>query len=410
MLNRSRLFEQIADATRDAEDSSTGVLLLRVERFHEMCGLLGHDMCDALAQQVHDRLCSALRERDQLIPIGDCDVAVILSRLLSPNHVGLAAQRLLREFELPFETDGRSLKLRAHAGCAVFGLHGQQPDELCRGAERALASARSSAQGWAMADDSRDEAALFQDLRNALLENLLHMHFQPVIELRQGGLVGVEALARWDCPRRGLVGPDRFIALAEQTGLVGELTRWSVNAALREHARLRVVNPELRCSINLSPKAFPQAGLVEQILDAVALWDAAPESVVLEVTETAMMENPELSASVLQRLDQAGLRIAIDDFGKGHSSLAYLKHFPVRELKIDQSFVKDADSDPRTARLVSSMVELAHHLGMEAVAEGIETEVSASLLREMGCDRAQGFHLGRPMSTEKLLELLRKSA
>lgn len=410
MLNRSRLYECIEHCNRDADAQTTSVLLLRVERFHELCGFLGHEIGDALCAQVHSRLESALRQHDAMVPIGNCDVAVVLGGLMSPNHAGLAAQRLLREFELPFEVDGRSIKMQAHAGYSVYPLHGRRPEDLCRGAERALASARSSGQDWAMADESEDEAELYQDLRNALIENLLHMHFQPVLELRQRRMVGVEALARWDCPKRGRIGPDRFIPLAEQTGLAGELTRWSVNAALREHARLRELDPGLSCSINLSSKAFPQAGLVEQILDAVALWDAPPDSVVLEVTETAMMENPELSAHVLQRLDAAGLRIAVDDFGKGYSSLAYLKHFPVSELKIDQSFVMDAESDPRTARLVSSMVELAHHLGMEAVAEGIEAEGSATLLRDMGCDRAQGYHLGRPMPTEKLLELLRKTA
>lgn len=410
MLNRRELFARIEGSTGDASGASIGVMLLRVDRFHELCGFLGYEIGDALCEQVRERLEGALRESDTLVGIGNCDFAVVLSRLISPNHAALAAQRLLREFELPFEIDGRSIKMQAHVGYSVFPLHGRRPEDLCRGAERALATARSGGLEWAMADESEDEAALYQDLRHALIENLMHMHFQPVIDLKQGRLVGVEALARWDCPRRGMVRPDRFITLAEQTGLAGELTRWSVNAALREHARLRVLEPDLRCSINLSSKAFPQAGLVEQILDAVALWDAAPDSVVLEVTETAMMENPELSARVLQRLDSAGLRIAIDDFGKGYSSLAYLKHFPVRELKIDQSFVLDAESDPRSARLISSMVELAHHLGMEAVAEGIEGEASAVLLREMGCDRAQGYHLGRPMPTEKLLDLLRKSA
>lgn len=410
MLNRSRLFERIDSATRDGATQATGVILLRVERFHELCGFLGYEIGDALGEQVRERLAGGLRDSDWMVPVGDCDVAIVLSGLISPNHAALAAQRLLREFELPFDVDGRSIKMQAHVGYSVFPLHGRQPGDLCRSAERALATARSSGQGWAMADESEDEAALYQDLRHALMENLLHVHFQPVIELKHGRLVGVEALARWDCPRRGLVRPDRFITLAEQTGLAGELTRWSVNAALREHARLRVLEPDLRCSINLSSKAFPQAGLVEQIMDALALWDTPPDSVVLEVTETAMMENPELSARVLQRLDSAGLRIAIDDFGKGYSSLAYLKHFPVRELKIDQSFVMDAESDPRSARLISSMVELAHHLGMEAVAEGIEAEGSATLLREMGCDRAQGYHLGRPMPTENLLDLLRKTA
>jgi diguanylate cyclase len=317
---------------------------------------------------------------------------------------------MLREFESQFDLDGRLIKVEAHLGYALFPANGRKADELCQSAERALAEARSSGLGYALADESEDQSSLYQDLRLALIENHLHMHFQPVYELKQRRMVGVEALARWTCGQRGVVSPDRFITLAEQTGLAGELTRWSVNASLREHARLRAVAPDLRCSINLSSKAFPQVGLVEQILDAVALWDASPDSIVLEITETAMMDSPELSARVLRRFAAAGVRIAIDDFGKGHSSLSYLKHFPVHELKIDQSFVIDALEDPRSAQLISSMVELAHHLGLEAVAEGIEAEGSANLLSEMGCDRAQGYHLARPMPTEQVLELLRNGS
>lgn len=406
MLSGSGVFDVIAQALDGSPDAPVAVVLVRVPRFHDLCGSLGYATTDLLAGAVVDRLQGVLRPDDRLVAIGDCDAAVVLPRLRGDNHAALAAQRMLREFDAPFEIGSRLVKLEAHAGYALSPAHGVDPEALCQAAERALSQARAAGVGYAASSDSEDEASLREDLGQALAENRLHVHFQPVFDLHPQRIMGVEALARWQCPKRGNVSPGRFITLAEQTGLAGELTRWSLHAALREHARLRVVDPGIRCSINLSSKAFPQTGLVEQVLDAIALWGAPVETVLVEVTETAMMENPHHAASVLQRLGDAGVGIAIDDFGRGYSSLAYLRDFPATELKIDQSFVFDMAEQPRSARLVRSMVDLAHQLGMAVVAEGVESAAALELLRAMGCERAQGFHLARPMAPEQLIERL----
>ena len=222
-------------------------------------------------------------------------------------------------------------------------------------------------------------------------------------DLRQDRLAGVESLARWNSPRWGAVEPSVFIPLAEQTGLITPLTRWSLNNSLHVCAEAQRAGLTLPFSINLSPRVFPERGIVEQILGALRIWDIAPESIVLEVTETAVMDDPALSARLLQRLRNEGLRIAIDDFGIGHSTFAYLQHIPATELKIDKSFVIDMHRDERTRQLVHSMIELAQNLGLEVVAEGVEDGATLQLLREFGCDYAQGYFIGRPQPASEFL-------
>jgi len=251
------------------------------------------------------------------------------------------------------------------------------------------------------------EAWLLDDLRDALVNNELTVHFQPVFALAEQRIVAVEALARWNSKGHGVIPPSRFITLAEQTGLAPELTRWGVNAVLREYASLRKCRPELRCAFNLSPKVIGQFGLEEQIHSALAIWDIPASSLVLEVTESAVMEDPELSSVVLSNLRQSGVQISIDDFGQGYSSFTYLKNFPASELKIDQSFVTSMGSDPRSRQLVKAIIDLAHDLDMRVVAEGVEDQIVLDHLIELGCDMAQGYHLARPLAKDELLKLLR---
>ncbi|MCE3001533.1 MAG: EAL domain-containing protein [Xanthomonadaceae bacterium] len=248
---------------------------------------------------------------------------------------------------------------------------------------------------------------LLDDLRTALVGNDLSLEFQPIVTLADRRVVAVESLARWTCPRRGSVAPHRFVPIAEQAGLAAELTRWTLHATLREFSELNALDPGLRCAINLSPRAFGEAGLVEQVVAALQIWGIPAQRVVLEVTETAVMEDPETSARALHALRDAGLGIAIDDFGKGYSSFSYLRHFPATVLKIDQSFVTAITLDDRARRLVSSMIGLAHGLGIEATCEGVEDEQTVHCLLDLGCDQAQGFHLGRPMKRADLSPRLR---
>jgi EAL domain-containing protein (putative c-di-GMP-specific phosphodiesterase class I)/GGDEF domain-containing protein len=401
------MLEATERAIRDALPGSlVGLMHLRLRRLRQTAVALGHALAAAVPDAAEERLRAALRASDRVFRIGEQDFMVILPQLLSPGHAELAAQRLLREFERPLAVGGRSLMAVVAIGLAWAPEHAGDADALARRATAAVDHALARNSRLHLASGAGDDVLLLDDLRNAIIGNELTLEFQPIVGLADRRMVAVEALARWTCARRGVVAPQRFVPVAEQGGLAAELTRWSVHAGLREHAELLRHGAALRCAINLSPRVFAESGFVEQIVAALSIWGISPQQVVLEVTETAVIEDPEWSARALNALRDAGLRIAIDDFGKGYSSFSYLRHFPATELKVDQSFVAAVAVDDRARRLVGSMISLAHGLGIEATCEGVEDEATARCLLELGCDHAQGYHLGRPMARTELARLL----
>lgn len=388
-----------------AATGRVGLLLIHLKRRRPLQGSLGLDGAEALQALLLQRIAELLRPGDEVLANGaDGDIAVLLPGLLSPGHAQMAAQRILREFEQPVDLGGRIVLVGLVIGLATCPDHADDAAGLARAALLALDQAVQAGQRMAMALPHTDEGPRIEELRQALLQNELTMVFQPQLDLRSGRMVAVEALARWQHPQLGDVPPERFIALAERVGLASELTRWSLNAALRLHAQLRQRHPGLGCAFNLSPKSFGQTGLVEQILAALELWDLPPRQLTLEVTETVVLEDPDYSGWILGQLDAAGIEIALDDFGRGYSSFTYLRHFPVSELKVDQTFVAGLPDNARDRQIVRSIVELAHNLGLRAVAEGVESPQALELLAQMGCDRAQGYHVGRPQPLESLQE------
>jgi len=402
------MFEAVETAIRDSLGASlVGVMHVHVRRMRETAAALGHAIAAAVPPAVEERLGSAMRTSDRVFRIGEHDFMVVLPNLLSPGHAELAAQRLLREFERPLAVQGRPLTAVIAIGLAWSPEHGVSADAVTRRATAALDAAAARGARLHLASGKGEDPLLLDDLRTALVGNDLSLEFQPIVTLADRRVVAVESLARWTCPRRGSVAPHRFVPIAEQAGLAAELTRWTLHATLREFSELNALDPGLRCAINLSPRAFGEAGLVEQVVAALQIWGIPAQRVVLEVTETAVMEDPETSARALHALRDAGLGIAIDDFGKGYSSFSYLRHFPATVLKIDQSFITAITLDDRARRLVSSMIGLAHGLGIEATCEGVEDEQTVHCLLDLGCDQAQGFHLGRPMKRADLSPRLR---
>lgn len=402
---RAGLIEEIDRGIAQATGAGCiAVAHLHLRRLRQLLVLMGYQAVDHLMLAAEARLRGLLRKCDLLLRIGEADLIVVLRGLRSSAHARLAAERILQQFEAPLPVLGRQLTPLLALGLAIHPDHGADGEALCLRAAAALDEALRNGRRCQLASGSEDRLLLHDDLRDALAENRLSLAFQPVVSTRDGRWHAVESLARWHCPRHGHVRPSRFVPLAEQTGLVGELTRWSIHASLREFAPLHRRLPALRCAVNLSPRAFAEAALVEQIHAALAIWDLPPEALLLEVTETAMMEDPEHSAESLKRLHRSGIQIAIDDFGRGFSSFTYLQRFPVQELKIDQSFVLSMVREQHSAQLVRAMIAVAHHLGMLAVAEGIEDEATLALVRDMGCDLAQGFLIGRPMRMGQLLE------
>ena len=406
MLNREACFAAAASHLEQSrqDGSVLGVMLLRIRRFREFNIHFGYENGDRLASAVRDLARNALRPVDQIVQIGVCDFAILLPGLRNADLATLAAGRLIRVFQEPVAIGERSVLVSLAIGVALGPEHGATPDRLFRCAERAFAQAVHSIDRYAVFALAEGEVDIpHDDLHDAIVNNRLELYLQPLWDLRRGRLAGVESLARWNSPRWGAVDPSLFIPLAEQTGLITPLTRWSLNNSLHYCAEARRAGVNLPVSINLSPRVFPERGIVEQILGALRIWDIAPESIILEVTETAVMDDPALSAKLLQRLRNEGLRIAIDDFGIGHSTFAYLQHIPATELKIDKSFVLGMLDDERTRQLVHSMIELAQNLRLEVVAEGVEDSETLQVLSDYGCDYAQGYFIGRPQAAGEFL-------
>lgn len=401
MLNRRALYEDIERIVR--ADRLSALLIVRVTRYRELTATFGYAVAERLDDVLHEWVRRVVRPIDRVHAIGDGALAVLLPDLHAPNHAMLAATRLASAFDDPLEISGRQLLITLATGIAVAPEHGVLPDELCRHAEAACLQAMRSFERFCVYVPGADAESISEaDLRSTIADNKLTLDLQAVRDLRSDSLVGAEALARWRAPNRN-VAPSRFVALAEQTGMIGALTHWSLNTALRYAAAIRTLRSDLFVAINLSAHVLAQSDLVEQVLGALQIWDVPADRIVLELTETALMENPTNSSRVLARLRDSGVRIAIDDFGTGYSSFSYLRQLPASELKIDQSFVCAVRDDARVAQVVRSMIGLAHHLDMTVIAEGVEDEATLVILREMGCDMAQGFHIGAPVPAEQFL-------
>jgi EAL domain-containing protein (putative c-di-GMP-specific phosphodiesterase class I)/GGDEF domain-containing protein len=403
LISHAQLGEIDSIIAKHADVGRAGVMLVHLRGIRQLVALLGFEAGSALMDATAARLTEVLRPLDRIWRIGPDEFLIVLPGLLGSNHGILAARKVLREFETPLSVQDRPMTPLLSLALAVATDSDQNREQLIRRAMSALDHALEANSRFVLASEAPADLWLQDDLRDALANNELSVEFQPIFRIANRQVVTVEALARWRSPRHGVISPSRFIALAEQAGLAPELTRWSINAVLREYAPLRRQRPDLRCALNLSPKVFSLSGVEEQILAALKIWDIPATALTLEVTETAVMDDPELSSATLRNLRDHGVRVAIDDFGQGYSSFTYLKHFPATELKIDQSFVTPMAIDHRAHQLVRSMVGIAHHLGMEAVAEGVEDAATLEQLADLGCDLAQGYHLGRPCDASTIL-------
>lgn len=362
-------------------------------------GALG-EQAEADAERV---IREALRPQDEVFRAGDEMFAVILPDLPARNHALLATARLFQAFERPLNDDSVPWQSRLRIGIAFFPQDGDDADTLWRRAQMALHHAARSSEACAFFSERDSRADIdYRELREGIEANHLRTYFQPVWELAAPRIVGVESLARWNSPRQGAVSPDQFVAFAEQSDLIIALTHWSINASFRHAAALNGMG--LSIAINLSARAFAHGGVPEQLADALNIWGVSPGDVIAEFTETALVEDFDLTVRTLGKLRDFGMRVAIDDFGTGYASLAYLSRFPATDLKIDRSLVQPVSRDPRSARLAESIVALAHRLDMTATAEGIEDAETHRVLTEIGCDYGQGFHLGVPQPAKEFAQ------
>ena len=409
-LFNDRLQQAVHAARRNG--SPLTVMMMDLDRFKHINDLLGHAVGDDVLREVAGRLRAALRESDTVARLGGDEFAALLTTGREDRIVEVV-RKVLRCMEQPIECNGQSLDVGASIGIACFPEHGDTPGTLIRHADIAMYLAKAANSEFAFYDPDHDgsrqeQLSLLGELRRALERNELVMFFQPKIDLATGRTKGVEALVRWLHPARGIVPPAEFVPFAERTGFVRTVTRCVLEMALRRCGQWLAKGIRLQMSVNISVRDLQNPELPDIVASLLASSSVPAELVCLEITESSFMENPERAVDTLGRLHALGVRLSIDDFGTGFSSLAYLRKLRVHEMKIDRTFIA-AMEDANDMVIVRSTIDLAHNLGLRVVAEGIEDERSLARLRSMGCDEAQGYFMSRPLPEDKLLEWLHES-
>ena len=409
LKNRDRLHTQLEHAfvtAHRAASSGPGLVLIDLDHFKDINDTLGHAVGDRLLQQVAERLVHALGDDEFASRLGGDEFAVVVDGDLAATQT--VAQALLASLEAPMRVGEVELLVRASAGVAVAPEHGDDAELLMKNADIALYQAKLDRDGISTYSPEYDvntleRLQLLADLRTALDTGQLAVEYQPQVNLTSRRIVGVEALIRWQHPVRGSVPPDTFIPLAENSGLIAELTAFVLDTALGHLAALRAAGHELRMAVNLSARHLSDLALPSQVAEALMTHGIPPALLVLEVTETGILTDPARVDVVIGTLRDLGVAIAVDDYGTGNASLSYLKRLEVDELKIDKSFVIDMRRDKHDFIIVRSTIALALDLGLRVIAEGIEDEATATALRELGCDVGQGYHLGRPTTPDQIL-------
>ena len=408
--NRVLLRQRLEQAIASADD--VALLVMDLDRFKEVNDTLGHPCGDALLQELSVRLKGALRSSDTVARLGGDEFAILLPGA-GQSEATVIAATLQKLVARPFELDGRMVTIGASIGIASRPEHGTDADTLLRYADVAMYVAKRSGQSVSVytADQDQhtpDRLALISELSDAIEHGELTLAFQPLIDCQQDYTVaGVEALVRWAHPRHGLMPPDQFVPLAEQTGLIRAMSRWVLESALRQHHQWRGQGLDVPVSVNLSMRDVHDPSLPETVAGLLDEFEIRPGGLRVEITESSLMLDPVRALETLTSLRGMGVHVSIDDFGTGYSSLAYLKQLPVDELKIDRSFVRDLATDESDLAIVRSTIELAHNLGLSVVAEGVEDEPTLELLRGFGCDKAQGYLFSRALGAAELTSWLR---
>ncbi|WJD64853.1 putative bifunctional diguanylate cyclase/phosphodiesterase [Pseudomonas kurunegalensis] len=412
--NRTLLADRIEQAiAKVAEQGGCFALMfIDLDGFKPVNDAFGHHIGDLLLKAVAGRLRGHLHSQDTLARIGG-DEFVLLVELQEPNDAMDVAVKQVNLVSRPFRVAEHDLQLSASLGIVLYPGNGQDQHELLRNADAAMYHAKSAGKnGYSFFDvsmnsNARQQLQLLQDLRQALEQRQFRLHYQPKFDAQACQPIGAEALLRWEHPQQGLLLPDRFIGLAEKTGLIIPIGDWVLDEACRQMRQwLDQGHQGWRMAVNLSAIQFCHAGLVESVARALQQNGLPANCLTLEITETTAMHDADASLTVLQRLSDMGVDLSIDDFGTGYSSLMYLKRLPANELKIDRGFVRDLEQDSDDAAIVSAIVALGQALGLRIVAEGVETDKQQDFLTRLGCDSLQGYLLGQPVPAEQFMSKL----
>jgi len=404
--NRSSLMLRLEEMLARTSANPFALLLLDLDRFKEVNDTFGHQAGDVLLRQIGPRLRGVLRASDVLARLGGDEFALLLPETGAAAAVGVA-EKLLHALDEPFGVDGYEFQIGGSIGIASFPVDGLSPTDLMRRADVAMYAAKRANLGTAVYATELDvntpaQITLYGELRRAIEQDELRLHFQPKVDVCTGALSGVEALVRWQHPDRGLILPDQFIPMAERTGLIRPLGNWVLEAALRQSRAWERDGLAIQIAVNLGAYNLDDSNLAQAISGLLERYTVTADRLRVEITETMLMRDPDNARRVLEELRAAGVRVSIDDFGTGYSSLAYLKRLPADELKIDRSFVQHMAEDAGDTAIVRSVIALGHELGLVVTAEGVEDAVSLERLRAFGCDRAQGYYFARPMDADSL--------
>ncbi len=401
--NRNRLTDNLAQAIKEAmrNNGSLALLMLDLDHFKEVNDTLGHPAGDRLLIEVGRRLSSLLRNADTIARLGGDEFAILLPTA-NEIHAIKIAEKIALALAHPFNLENRQLYTSASIGITVYPQHGADARVMIQHADIAMYQAKNNKSKLAVYDPDKDNHSLqrlglMADLRKALKQDGLDVYYQPQITLASDTVTGMEALLRWEHPEYGFIAPEEVIMLAEQTGLIHDVAIWVLNTAVTQTKQWLDAGIDLTVSVNLSAQNLEDDRLLNQVKTLLARNKFPARHLSLEITENAMMANPERAVDILSQLDNMGVRISVDDFGTGFSSLGYLKRLPVNELKIDKSFVTDMDNDENDSVIVRSTIDLAHNLGLTVVAEGVEDKETRDLLQILRCDIAQGYLYAKPL-------------
>jgi diguanylate cyclase len=408
--NRSLIFDRIEFEIRASKRRSKkmALLLIDLDGFKHVNDTLGHQAGDKLLIEFGDRLRRVVRKPDTIARLGGDEFAVFLPEIREEAAAMEVAQRILRCLGEPFALEQWLIHVDASIGIALFPLHGEDKDTIFRKADMAMYAAKRSKSGHAVYDTLHGDGNIAQltllgDLRRALDGDDLTLHFQPKVEIETGRICGVEALLRWHHPDKGYIPPNVFIPLVEQSGLIKLLTVKVVRMALHQERLWLEAGLDLPVAVNLSAMNLQELDLPDNVGAMLKEFNVPPGQLELEITESAIMTAPNRSLKVIEGLNGMGIRLAIDDFGTGYSSLAYLKRLLVQSIKIDRSFVENIHQDERDAKIVGSIIDLAHNLGLQVIAEGVEKRETWDRLSSLGCNMVQGYLISPPLPADELL-------
>lgn len=405
--NRALFYDRVARTISSANSltKQLSVLLIEIENFKDVYDTLGRNSSDLILKQFAVRLQGTSTEYDNVAKIDGNVFGILISNIENTYEAEQLAKHIQKAMEATFMVDRLQVGMHANIGIVHFPKHGEDVDTLVQKAGVALHMAQKSAKGYAIYEPSFDKhtplrLTLMSELRRAIEKNDLTLFYQPKVSIKTNELYGAEALARWYHPIHGFIAPDEFVPMAERTRMIKQLTQWVLKRAFKDCAMWHEQGLNIKISVNLSTRDLHDPDLPDLIAGIAASSGIKPEWIILEITESAVMNEPENALAIINRLHDMGYQFSIDDFGTGYSSLAYLKKLPLAELKIDKSFVMDLMNSDNDMAIVKAIINLAHNLGLSVTAEGVETEAVLTKLKEYNCDIVQGYYFSKPLSVK----------